>query len=288
LGHCRHSRHHRVSYLDCIGPLIFVAETRVRVLQLNCRRSDLVELYSSRRWANRRGELIKVLRQVDASVMGFQEATREQIEYIEAQLGADRYAYFGTHNVRVLVNITIHRVLNWWGFDLPDSSMSIGPRHVVACHLQKIATGGTFLAASTHLTPHNTPGAQAARVEQMHVAAQKLRTFPDFNKLIFMADINDSSKSGGVRGAAGEYGLKDLRARLTADEMYYERLNTFNGWRQSKADSVWIDAILTAPGAKPYRAGVERTDLKRPLARYATDHNGLRASISLGEAGEVA
>lgn len=264
-----------------------MTETRVRVLQLNCRRSDLPELYSSRRWPNRRGELVKVLKQVDASVMGFQEATKEQIEYIETQLGADQFAYFGSHNVRLLVDITIHRVLNWTGFDLTDSSMSIGPRHVVACHLQKIETGGTFLAAATHLTPHNTPGAQKARVEQMHQAAQRLQTFPDFDKLILMGDINDTSKTGGVRGAAGEYGLKSLRAKNPASK-YNWNLNTFSGWKPPKAEALWLDEVFTAPGAQPYTAGVERTDPKRPLARYASDHNGLRASVSLGDTGALA
>lgn len=252
--------------------------TRVRALQLNCRRSDLVELYSSRRWVNRRGELIKVLKQVDASIMGFQECTSEQIQYIEAQLGADQYLYLGTHNVRLLIDITVHRVLNWWGFDLTDSSMSIGPRHVVACHLMKIETGDTFLAASTHFTAHNTPLAQQARIEQMHQCAQGLQRLPDFDKLILMADINDSAKTGGVRGAAGEFGLKGLRAR-SVENRYNTSLNSFNAWRVSKTDGVWIDEIFTAPDIRPYTAGIERTETKRPLARCASDHNGLRASV---------
>jgi endonuclease/exonuclease/phosphatase family metal-dependent hydrolase len=252
--------------------------TTCRVLQANIRRSDLPELRSARKWVNRRAELIKAIKQIDPSVMGLQECTKEQAEYIEAQLGADQWAFFGAHNARVFVNITRWRLLNWWGFDLDAGSLSL-TRHLVACHLQKIDTGDTALLCCTHLTPHATSYAATWRVKQMHQIGAILPTLPDHEKTILMGDINDPSRSGGVRGAAGGYGLKPLRSRLSTAEMYSETLNTFNAWGVTKADGVWIDEIFTASGAKPYKAGVERTDTKRPLARNASDHNWLRASI---------
>jgi endonuclease/exonuclease/phosphatase family metal-dependent hydrolase len=216
---------------------------------------------------------------VDPSVIGMQECTKEQAEYIEAKLGADQWAYFGTHNVRIFVDLTRWQLLNWWGFDLSDSSMSIGPRHVVACHLLKIETGDTLLACATHLTPHSTPGAQKARVQQMHEIGARLPLLPDHEKTVLMGDINDISRSGGVRGAAGTYGLKALRSRLSTSEMYGEALNTFNGWKPPIARNEWLDEVFTTQAVKPYKAGVERTDPGRPLKVYATDHMGLRASV---------
>jgi endonuclease/exonuclease/phosphatase family metal-dependent hydrolase len=220
-----------------------------------------------------------MIKDVDPSVIGMQECTKEQAAYIEAKLGADQWAYFGTHNVRIFVDLTRWQLLNWWGFDLSDSSMSIGPRHVVACHLLKIETGDTLLACATHLTPHSTPGAQAARVQQMHEIGARLPTLPDHEKTVLMGDINDISRSGGVRGAAGTYGLKPLRSRLGASEMYGEALSTFNGWKDSVARGEWLDEVFTSQAVKPYKAGVERTETRRPLKVVATDHNGLRVSV---------
>jgi endonuclease/exonuclease/phosphatase family metal-dependent hydrolase len=244
---------------------------------LNCRRSDLIELRSARKWINRRGQLMQVIKAVDPSVMGLQECTKEQAEYIEAQLGADQWAYFGAHNVRVFVNITKWRLLNWWGFDL-DAGTLQPARHLVACHLQSISTGDTALFCATHLTPHDTSYARTWRVKQMHQIGLILPTLPDWDKTILMGDINDTSLAGGVRGAAGEFGLKGLRAR-NPEETYHFNLNTFNAWGITPANGVWIDEVFTGPAAKPYHAGVERTDTKRPLDRNATDHNGIRASV---------
>jgi len=254
--------------------------TQARFLQLNVRRSDLPELRAARRWPNRRGELVRAIKQIAPSAMGLQECTKEQAEYIETQLGRDQWAYFGTHNVRVFIDVTRWRLLNWWGFDLADSSMSIGPRHLVACHLQKIETGDTALVCSTHLTPHSTPGAQKSRVEQMHQIAGILPTLPDHEKTILMGDINDISRVGGVRGAAGEHGLKSLRSRLSTTEMYNEALSTFNAWGKSPVKGEWLDEVFTSTAVKPYKAGVERTDTKRPLKVCASDHHWLRASVS--------
>lgn len=253
--------------------------TRARFLQLNVRRSDLPELRSARKWVNRRAELVKMIKQVGPSVMAVQECTKEQAEYIEAALGRDQWAYFGAHNARVFVNVTKWRLLNWWGFDLAAGSIPPGTRHLVACHLQNIASSDTVLVCSTHLTPHDIPGAQTWRVKQMHQIGAILPTLPDHEKTILGVDGNDPRKVGGVRGAAGEYGLKGLRSRLTAAEMYSESLNTFNGWGKSPADGFWLDEVLTSPAVKPYKAGVERTDTKRPLKLVVTDHHGLRASV---------
>ena len=252
--------------------------TRARFLQLNVRRSDLPELFSARKWVNRRGELIRMIKDVGPSAMAVQECTKDQAEYIEAQLGRDQWAYFGAHNARVFVNVTKWRLLNWWGFDLDAGKIPPGARHLVACHLQKIETGDTALVCSTHLTPHNIAGAQTWRVKQAHQIGQILSTLPDYSKTILMADINDTSRAGGVRGALGEHGLKPLRS-LHIAETYSFQLNTFNGWKDSVAKGEWLDEVFTTAAAKPYKAGVERTEKKRPLKLVATDHNGLRASV---------
>jgi hypothetical protein len=254
-----------------------MSETRVRTLWLNVRH-DMPELYPSRRWINRRGELIKVVKQVAPSVLGVAECAKNQAQDIEAGLGADQWAFFGAYSTRIFVDVTKWRLVNWWGFQL-DAGTLQPTRHLVACHLQSISTGDTALFCATHLTPHDTAYARKWRLSQMHQIGTILPTLPDWDKTILMGDINDTSKTGGVRGAAGEFGLKALRARLTATEMYYENLNTFNAWGITPANGVWIDEIFTGPAAKPYKAGVERTDTKRPLDRNATDHNGIRASI---------
>ncbi|HKN46173.1 MAG TPA: endonuclease/exonuclease/phosphatase family protein [Propionibacteriaceae bacterium] len=252
--------------------------TRARFLQLNVRRSDLPELRSARKWVNRRGELIKMIKDVGPSAMAVQECTKEQAEYIEAQLGRDEWAYFGAHNARLFVNVAKWRLLNVWNFDLDAGKLPPGTRHLVACHLQKIDTGDTALVCSTHLTPHSIAGAQAWRVKQAHQIGQILPTLPDHEKTILMGDINDTSRAGGVRGALGEHGLKSLRS-LHIPQIYDFQLSSFNGWKDSVPKGEWLDEVFTTAGAKPYHAGVERTETKRPLKVVATDHNGIRASV---------
>jgi len=252
--------------------------TQARALQLNIRRSDIPELRSARKWVNRRGELIKVIKQVSPSVMGVQECTKEQAAYIETQLGTNEWAYFGQHNARLFVNVTKWRLLNKWDFDLAAGNVPPGTRYLIACHLQKIETGDTALVCSTHLTPFDVPGAQTWRVREMHQIAGILTTLPDHEKTVLMGDINDGSRNGGVRGAAGEHGLKHLRS-LHIKETYNFELNTFNSWDVTPSKGVWIDEVFTTAGVKPYKAGVERTDTKRPLKVNASDHNGLRVSF---------
>jgi hypothetical protein len=252
--------------------------TKARVLWSNDRRSDLPELRAARRWPNRRGEFMRAVRDIDPSIIGSAECTKEQAEYKEAQLGRDRWAYFGGHNVRVFVDVTKWRLLNWWGFDLEAGKLPPGARHLVVTHLQRIDTGDTALFAATHLTPHNIAGAQSWRVKQMHQICAILPTLPDSDKVVLMGDINDTSKVGGVRGAAGEHGLKSLRSRHI-DSVYDFGLNSFNGWKDSVAKAIWLDEIFTTLAVKPYLAGIERTDTKRPLRVCASDHNWLRASV---------
>jgi endonuclease/exonuclease/phosphatase family metal-dependent hydrolase len=252
--------------------------TRARFLQLNVRRSDLPELRSARKWVNRRGELLKMIKQVDPSIIAVQECTKEQAAYIEAQLGANEWAWFGSHNARLFIDVTKWRLLNKWEFDLAAGSIPPGTRHLLACHLERIDTNDTLLACTTHLTPHNIAGAQSWRVKQAHQIGAILPTLPDHEKTVLMGDINDSSRAGGVRGALGEHGLKSLRS-LRIDSAYDFQLSSFNAWKDSVSKGEWLDEVFTTAGVKPYKAGIERTEKKRPLSVVATDHNGLRASV---------
>jgi hypothetical protein len=55
--------------------------------------------------------------------------------------------------------------------------------------------------------------------------------------------------------------------------------NTFNGWKLTKREGKWIDDVLTSPDVKPYVGTVFLTDTSA-FSVHASDHNGVRASVS--------
>jgi hypothetical protein len=100
--------------------------------------------------------------------------------------------------------------------------------------------------------------------------------------VILFGDINDTSKTGDVRGIAIRAGLKPLRVALKSDKVSGDTLRSFNKWTQTDTlpkDGVWIDEIFTRD-VRLEDAALRRTDTDIPyLDLNASDHNGLSVDV---------
>lgn len=96
--------------------------------------------------------------------------------------------------------------------------------------------------------------------------------------VIILADINDTSKTSGVRGIGIRNNLIPIRTALRSDKIGGDSLRSFNKWTKTSSlnhDGVWIDEIFTR-GMRLQDAGIRRTCTDIPyLAVNASDHNGL-------------
>ena len=106
----------------------------------------------------------------------------------------------------------------------------------------------------------------------------------DFRDLNSRTAYASSSLRGGTRGVADDFGLLCLRARLDADDIKGESLNSHHNWVDTVARYEWIDDILTTKTVKLQRAALWRTSADVATATYGgtpSDHNLLRIEAIL-------
>jgi endonuclease/exonuclease/phosphatase family metal-dependent hydrolase/LysM repeat protein len=272
-------------------PVPNMVETKARVLSINCRNkvaSRLVppppgpdSIFPSRKWPKRLPQLVKLIQNAGASVVGTQECGDDMAVDITNGLGA-RWNFWGAGTSKVLWDSNEWNVLDEFQAGLPytDKSRKIKDRPITMVSLQSVATGGRCWFVSTHLVVHQRNEA-AQRLRQAKEAIRLIGERPEHEHVVVFGDFNDvqfDSATMAVRKVFAAAGYNHLRARLSDEAMDGDGLNSFNGWKPTKSEGRWLDDILTSKAVKPYAGELMVTDrTKFPV--YASDHNGVLARV---------
>jgi len=252
--------------------------TRARTMTINCRNSNAVELYPSRRWSRRRPYLIKFIKDNAPSVIGVQETNATMATEITDGLGA-AWTFWGTGTSKIIWDTAKWTAIDQWQGGLPYKNVLgvTAVRPITMVKLQSIITGEFAWFVSTHFAVHISN--QLAQQEaQIRFAVKLIEQRPDHERVIIFGDFNNYHENSSVRKIASDLGYVHLQKKAGLDHVTGETWNSFNGWKITKREGRWIDDILTSPAVKPYQASLKRTDSGvYPLC--ASDHNGIRASV---------
>jgi hypothetical protein len=254
--------------------------TRARVLTLNCRNENAMELFPSRRWTRRRPHLIKFIKDCAPSVIGVQECTNNMAAQITEGLGPN-WTFWGSGTAKIIWDAVKWVALDQFQAGLPYRHLGLTrQRPITMLKLQSIKTGEFAWFVDTHLVV-NIPDEEPFRQQQIRHAITLIEQRPDHERVIFFGDFNSVPTDASVRKIASNAGYKHLRAKLSTTLITRRTYNTFNGWKITKRESKWIDDVLTSPAVEPYTAAIMVTDsTKFPIS--ASDHNGVFAKVQFG------
>ena len=256
--------------------------TAARVLTLNCRNENAMELFPSRRWSRRRPYLIKFIQDCAPSVIGVQECTNNMAAEITHGLGSN-WTFWASGTAKIIWDATKWVALDQFEAGLPYKVMGVTKqRPITMLKLQSIKTGEFTWFVDTHLAV-NIPNEEAIRQEQITLAITLIEQRPDHERVVFFGDFNSVPTNSSVRKIASNAGYQHLRAKLSPTLITRHTCNTFNGWKLTKRENEWIDDVLTSPTVKPYAAAIMLTDSSR-FPVNASDHNGVFAKVQFSAA----
>ncbi|WP_368564258.1 endonuclease/exonuclease/phosphatase family protein [Pseudoxanthomonas sp. UTMC 1351] len=158
-------------------------------------------------WELRREQVVRMLHEQDADVIGTQELFAEQGEYLAAQM--PEYAWFGRgredngggEHMGVFYRRDRLRVIesgDFWLSDTPEIPGSITwghphPRMVTWALFETLADGRRFYLLNTHL-PYRGED-EDARLRGSQAIARRLRTLPDDVPVVLTGDFNTTPNS---------------------------------------------------------------------------------------------
>lgn len=218
----------------------------LRVMSFNVRTP--VDTEPGRRWDDRRGAMVALLRAQRPDVVGTQELVQKQGDYLVAQLphyrwfGQGRRGGDGDEHMGVLYDSTRLKVVesgDFWLSDTPEVPGSITwgnlyPRMVTWALFERASDGKRFYLLNTHLPyrdddePRRVKGAQAiiARLHQLH----------DGVPVVVTGDFN--SEPGSETYATFTAALGDARKLATKVEGQRLTFHNFSGTPTTELD--WI------------------------------------------------
>ncbi len=175
------------------------AEASLRVMTFNVRVPVDTDMNA---WANRRDLLVKVIREQHPDVLGTQELTEEQGEYIAAHLPG--YAWFGQgreggtkgEHMGVFYRTDRLQVLSSGDFWLSDTPAVPGsrtwgqpyPRMVTWARFRQRQGGGTFDYFNTHF-PYRDEDVRARMLSAAEIL-QRIGKLPPTARVILAGDFN--------------------------------------------------------------------------------------------------
>jgi len=184
--------------LGVAGPCLAV-DAPLRVMSFNVR---VPVDTGANAWSNRRELMVQVIRSAHPDILGTQELTEEQGEYLAAQLPG--YAWFGQgrdggtkgEHMGVFYRTDRLQVLDsgdFWLSDTPDvpGSRTWGqpyPRMVTWARFRLRAGGGTFHYFNTHF-PYR-PEDVRPRMLSTHEILQRIGRLPSAARVILAGDFN--------------------------------------------------------------------------------------------------
>jgi hypothetical protein len=114
--------------------------TAARVLTLNCRNENAMELFPSRRWSRRRPYLIEFIKDCAPSVIGVQECTNNMAAEITEGLGPN-WTFWGSGTAKIIWDSTKWVALDQFQAGLPYTVLGITKqRPITMLKLQSIKT----------------------------------------------------------------------------------------------------------------------------------------------------
>ena len=225
-------------------------------------------------WVKRRDLLVQVVKTQHPDVLGTQELTEEQGEYIAAHLPG--YAWFGqgrdggTKGEHMGVfyrtdRLTVLQSGDFWLSDTPDvpGSKTWGqpyPRMVTWAQFQRRGhVGDNFYYFNTHF-PYREQDTEA-RLRSAQEIIQRLGQLPASAKVVLTGDFNCAPDTPVHAALTGE--LNDMWLHATTRVGPAETFHNFTGHADQR-----IDWIL----ARGFHASAARTVTTHVGARYPSDH----------------
>jgi endonuclease/exonuclease/phosphatase family metal-dependent hydrolase len=232
-------------------------------------------------WELRREQVIRMLREQDADVIGTQELFAEQGDYLAAQM--PEYAWFGRgresdgggEHMGVFYRRDRLKVIesgDFWLSDTPDTPGSISwghphPRMVTWALFESLGAGRRFYLLNTHL-PYRGED-EDARLRGAKAIARRVRALPNDVPVVLTGDFNTLPESSTYAELNGL--LQDAwvaAARRTGAEGTF---HGFTGQPQKRIDWVLVRGLK-----------VERMRVvdSHESGRYPSDHFPLLVELS--------
>jgi endonuclease/exonuclease/phosphatase family metal-dependent hydrolase len=260
----------------------------LRVVSFNIRYGTAKD--GDNEWAKRRAMLFDVTRELDADVVGLQEALAFQIDEIEAAVpgyaaigvGRDDAARDGEYTA-ILFRTSRLRVADagtFWFSDTPEvpASRSWGNRITRICTWARFVDrdGRAFYVFNLHLDHESQPSReQSVALLRRRIAA---RAFPA-EPVIVTGDFNAGERNPAITALIER---SDAASRLVDTFRVVHpattEVGTFTGFTFGKTDGEKIDYVLVQPGTEVLSAGIVRTSRDN---RYPSDHFPVAATVRL-------
>lgn len=273
---------HRLSMLLCVlalgvaGPCV-AANAPIRVMTFNVRVPVDTGMNA---WANRRELMVQVIEAAHPDLLGTQEMTEEQGQYLAAHLPG--YAWFGqgreggTKGEHMGVfyrtdRLTVLRSGDFWLSDTPDvpGSKTWGqpyPRMVTWARFRLRHGGGTFDYFNTHF-PYRPEDVHARMLSAAEIL-QRIGKLPATAQVILAGDFNCAPDS--PVHAALTRGLHDAWTAAHSRSGPAKTFHNFTGNPDQR-----IDWILS----RGFKVMTVHTVTTHDGARYPSDHFPVVASL---------
>jgi endonuclease/exonuclease/phosphatase family metal-dependent hydrolase len=260
----------------------------LRVVSFNIRYGTAKD--GDNEWSKRRQMLFEVTRELDADILGLQEALAFQIDEIEAAVqdyaaigvGRDDAARAGEYTA-ILFRKSRLRVADagtFWFSDTPEvpASRSWGNRITRICTWARFVDrdGRGFYVFNLHLDHESQP----SRERSVALLARRIaaRAFPA-EPVIVTGDFNAGERNPAITTLVER---PDAASRLvdTFRVLYPAAtdVGTFTGFTFGNTAGEKIDYVLVQPGTEVLSAEIVRTSREN---RYPSDHFPVAATVRL-------
>ena len=241
-------------------------------------------------WTNRRELLFEVVREVNADLVGVQEALDGQMQELLAAL--PQYAAIGVGRddgrrrgeyAAILYRrdrFTVSDAGTFWFSDTPDvvASKSWGNNITRICTWARLVDrdGSALWIYNVHLDHQSQPSRErSAALLLERIAARRYRDEPVIVTGDFNAGEDNAAVTSLTRSRQGGAPFVDsFRLRHPGEQ----NVSTFNSFKVGVAQGDKIDYILVPPGTEVLDAAIVRTSRD---GRYPSDHFPVTARIAL-------
>lgn len=230
-------------------------------------------------WPQRREKVVETIRDLDADVLGLQEALPSQIAYLLENL--PRYAAAGVSREDGRVDGEASPILydrtrytladtgTFWLSDTPDEpSNTWGAACTRICtwaRFVELDSGRGFFLFNTHFDHVSQP----AREKSASLISGRIAARGGEDPVVLTGDLNAGEENRAIRTLmSGHPGTRMADAfRVVAPN---ERAGTFTGFHtDSDGGAKKIDYVLVGPGLRVIAAGIDRRKIG---GRYPSDH----------------
>lgn len=243
------------------APRALPARSAVRVGTYNIRSVKAIDK-RERSWNDRREDLVAVVRSLDCDVLGLQEVTCGQLEFLESRL--PEYAFLGefrggspetSEASPVCYRKSRFKVLRsgtFWLSETPDEKGSVGwdakyPRILTYAVMKDRASGRRFTFANCH-TDHK--GA-IARERGLRLAVERLKGICAGSPAVFVGDHNCRETDSAALAVSAAM----TNALYASETPPRGPWRTFNGWEWRDQEVSIADALRLPPALRNSESG---------------------------------